>query len=144
MCYTFNLGSWYFHVALTTVRHLLSVCDHNLTRPTENEWSIRNVPRVDCLIYDHLLGRRPTSSKTGASGSLSTPRNVSPPPEDDSTPEIYFFSDIIQFLWNIFLERAGLAEAPRFLRPHRWPAAAVYFNYVNTTVPKNVWSWVSW
>ena len=23
--------------------------------------------------YDHLLGRRPTSSKTGASGSLSTP-----------------------------------------------------------------------
>ena len=45
---------------------------------------------IACLIYDHLLGRRRMSSKTGASGSyLSTPMDVSPPPEDDSSPSGY-------------------------------------------------------
>ena len=34
--------------------------------------------------YDHLLGRRPTSSKTGASGHLVHLADVSPPSEDDS------------------------------------------------------------
>jgi len=50
--------------------------------------------------------------------------------------------DVVLCVWN--KERAGLADATCFLRPRRRPATAVYFNYVNTTVPKNFWSWLSW
>jgi len=50
--------------------------------------------------------------------------------------------DVVLCVWNT--ERANLADATCFLRPRRGPATAVYFNYDNTTLSKNFWSWHSW
>ena len=52
------------------------------------------------------------------------------------------------YFWIQLTDRLARVRADPITRcgttcPHR-PAAAVYFNYVNTTVPKNFWSWFSW
>ena len=49
----FNLGSSYFHVALTTVRHLLNVNDTSLTSPLQGHLTALKVTVTVCHTAEH-------------------------------------------------------------------------------------------